>query len=93
MTAEFITPGLIGAIIAAIVIEAAALYILFPALRRASDVWMTLVSGAALMGAVGIALAGGDRRWIAAALTGALIAHLLYLRSRINLRKDAKLRK
>lgn len=93
MTADFITPGFIGAILVAIAVEAVAIYIFVPGLRRAADVWLTLLSGAALMAAVGIALAGGERLCIATALAASLITHLLYLWTRLAPRKDARIRK
>lgn len=83
MTFDFISPRLIDAILVAIAVEAAALFVFFPALRRAGDLWLTLVSGAALMAAVRFALSGADRAIIAGLLAAALIAHLLYLRSRL----------
>ncbi len=85
MTFDFISPRLIDAILVAIAIEAAVLFVFFPALRRAGDLWLTLVSGAALMAAVRFALSGADRIMIAGLLSAALIAHILYLRSRLML--------
>ena len=85
MTFDFISPRLIDAILVAIAIEAAVLFVFFPALRRAGDLWLTLVSGVALMAAVRFALSGADRIMIAGLLSAALIAHILYLRSRLML--------
>ncbi len=83
MTVEFISPRLIDAILVAIAAEAVILFAFFPALRRAFDLWLTLVSGAALMAAVRFALSGDDRMIIAGLLGASLIAHLFYLRSRL----------
>jgi hypothetical protein len=86
MTFDFVSPRLIDAILAAIAFEATILFVFFPTLRRAADLWLTFISGAALMAAVRFALSGADKRVIAALLAAALIAHLLYLRTRITMR-------
>lgn len=85
MTVDFISPRFIDAIIVAIAVEAVALFIFFPAMRRAGDLWLTLVSGAALMAAVRFALSGADKVVIAGLLAAALIAHLLYLWKRLTI--------
>lgn len=85
MNFDFISPRFIDAILLAIAFEAAALFVFFPTMRRGGDLWLTLVSGAALMVAVRLAIGGADKHWIAGALAAALIAHLLYLRSRLNM--------
>lgn len=83
MTEAFQSPHFIDALIAFIAIEAAALYLLVPSLRRAADLWLTLLSGAALMVAVRVALAAGGGLAIGGVLGFALVAHLLYLRARL----------
>ncbi|MFN3958851.1 MAG: hypothetical protein ACK4NP_02945 [Parvularculaceae bacterium] len=83
MTFDFISPGFIDLILVCVVIEAAALYAVFPGLRRDAEIAWTLASGAALMMALRLALSGGEKMLIAAALTAALAAHALYLRARI----------
>ncbi len=86
MTLDFISPRFIDFILCAVAVEAALLYIVFPGLRRASDLWLTLASGAALMTALRFALAGGEMPLVAAPLTAALFFHTLYLRARVGRR-------
>lgn len=83
MRIDFASPHLIDAILIGVGAEALLLYLLWPRLRAAADLWLTLASGAALMGALRIALADGPPSVIAGALSIALAAHLLYLRARI----------
>jgi hypothetical protein len=83
MMFDFITPGFIDLILVCVAIEAAALYAVFPGLRRDAEIAWTLASGAALMTALRLALGGGERILLAAALTAALVSHALYLRARI----------
>lgn len=83
MTLDFVSPRLIDVILVAIAVEAAALFVLVPRLRRAADLWLTLVSGAALMAAVRFAMAGEDRIMVVLALTAALIAHAFYISCRL----------
>jgi hypothetical protein len=82
MTIDLASPRFIDALIAFVAIEGAFLYFVFPALRRAPDLWLTLASGAALMLALRAALAGGGSIAIGATLAASLAAHLLYLRAR-----------
>ena len=83
MTLDFLSPRFIDALLAFIAIEAGALFVLFPRLRRAADLWLTLASGAALMLAVRVALADAGAMAMGAALGLALVTHLLYLRARL----------
>ena len=83
MTIDFVSPRFIDALLAVIVIEALALAILVPAARRAADLWLTLVSGAALMLAIRVALMNGGATAMAAVLSAALIAHICYLGVRL----------
>jgi hypothetical protein len=83
MMIDLASPRFIDALIALVAIEGVFLYFTFPALRRTPDLWLTLASGAALMLALRVALAGGGSIAIGAALTAALVAHLLYLRARL----------
>ena len=83
MTLDFASPRFIDALLAFIAVEGGALFVLFPRLRRAADLWLTLVSGAALMLAVRVALADAGATAMAGALGLALVAHLLYLRARL----------
>lgn len=84
MSLPFDSPRFIDALIAFIAIEAIALYVFFPTIRRAGDLWLTLASGAALMLAVRLALSGAGAAGLGAVLGLALAAHLLYLRARLN---------
>jgi ABC-type Fe3+-siderophore transport system permease subunit len=83
MTIDIASPRFIDALLVFIALEAGALYILFPRLRPAADLWLTLASGAALMLAVRLALSGAGSMMLGAVLGAALAAHLLYLRSRL----------
>ncbi len=83
MTLDFASPRFLDALMVFIALEAAALFVLFPSLRRAADIWLTLASGAALMLAVRVALADSGSLAMGAVLGVALVAHLLYLRARI----------
>lgn len=83
MTIDFTSPKFIDALLVFIAFEAAALFLFFPALRRAGDLWWTLASGAALMLAVRTALAGNGAAALGAVLGLSLVAHLLYLRERL----------
>ncbi len=85
MTAAFTSPAFIDALIVFVLVEAIAIFAFVPKLRRSLDVWLTLASGAGLMLAIRAALAGADGRAIAASLSLALVAHLLYLRARFRL--------
>lgn len=83
MTIDFNSPSVIDAILGFVALEALAIFVLFPKSRRASDVWLTLISGAALMLAMRVALSDGGPLLMAGALGAALVAHLLYLRVRL----------
>jgi hypothetical protein len=79
MIPAFDSPHFIDLLIAVIAIEGVALAVLVPKLRRAGEFWWTLASGAALMLAVRLALSGAGALAMGAALSLALVAHILYL--------------
>lgn len=83
MTIDFLSPRFIDALLLVVGAEALVLAVLVPAARRAPDIWLTLVSGAALILAIRVALSGGGAQDMAAVLSGALVAHLLYLGVRL----------
>lgn len=81
MDAIFASPQLADGVLALIAIEAVGLFVwIRTSGRKAStSLWLTLVSGAALVFALRSALADAPPFLIGAALAVALVAHLAYL--------------
>jgi hypothetical protein len=82
----FTSGRVVDAVLALVVMEVIALAFLRLAKGRAvpfSGILVTIAAGASLLLALRAALAGADWRWVALALTAALIAHLADLRIRL----------
>lgn len=82
----FASGRIIDLILALVMLEVIALAFLRVAKGRAvplSGLLLTIAAGACLMLALRAALTGADWWWIALALTAALIAHLVDLRTRL----------